>query len=75
MVEGGKIFLKQRRSYHLWTNERRAGKEFVKTQLRYNLCCTPFIVFLIQLLGMFLSVAYLHLCICNCLLLCKFMVE
>ena len=59
MVEG-KIFLKQRRSYCLWTNERRTGKELVKTQLRYNLCCTPFIVFLIQILGLFLSIAYFN---------------
>ena len=69
MVEGGdfalvmaKISFKDKR--------RRAGKELADSQLRYKLDCTPFIAFLIYLLGMFLSFVYCHhVVICKCLLM------
>ena len=57
-------FSHARRSYHPGTNERRVGKELVNSQLRYKLDCTPFIAFLIQLLGLFLSFVYCHH-VCN----------
>ena len=63
MVEGGD-FAHVTAKLSSWDKRRRAGKELVNSQLRYNLGCTPFIVFLIQLLGLFLSFAYCHH-VCN----------
>ena len=53
-----------------WDKRRRAGKELVNSQLRYKLDCTPFIAFLIYLLGPFLSFVFCHyVVLCKCLLM------
>ena len=53
-----------------WDKRRRARKELADLQLRYKVDCTPFIAFLIYLLGPFLSFVFCHyVVICKCLLM------
>ena len=63
MVEGGD-FSHVTVKLSSWDKRKRARKELVNSQLRYKLDCTPFITFLIYLLGPFLSFVYCHH-VCN----------
>ncbi len=63
MVEGG-YFAHVTAKLSFRDKRRRAGKELADSQFRYKLDCTPFIAFLIYLLGLFLSFVYCHH-VCN----------
>ena len=69
MVEGGD-FAHVTAKLSSRDKRRRAGKELADSQLRYKVDCTPFIAFLIYLLGLFLSFVFCHhVVICKCLLM------
>ena len=67
MVEGGDFtHIMAKLSFR--DKRRRAGKELADSQLRYKFDCTPFIAFLIYLLGPFLSFVF-----CHHVVICKFL--